>query len=370
MISKGGAGMKFLVLSGILLLMGIGVLNELISSDNGNQPEFITEEFIEKWLKNENGTIATYILENESEDEDLVQGREALAETVGLLMFYALEKESQLLFNEFYTQLNDLFLEEDGFVHWKLNEYGVSDVSSNAFIDDLRIMDALLRANEKWEEEQYLETAELIGGYLTIHNVNNGIYTDFYERNDQYASDKIKLSYIDSKAMDSLVANELLDANIVEKTEGILDNIPLKNGFYPLFYNVKTDEYTFDETINLLDQAILAYHLAQVGERSEEFLAFIKGEMEERDLVHGMYSIETKEPVVDYESPAIYGYLISYALILEEDELAEAIYKRLKEFQERDWRNDYYGGYTITDGNTHIFDNIIPLLAELELLSQ
>lgn len=362
--------MKYFVLSGILLLMGIGVFYNIMNRENVSGPEDMTEDFIEKWLKNENGTIATYIQKNETEDEDLVQGREALAETVGLVMFYALEKDSQLLFNEYYDQLKDLFLEEDGFVHWKLNEDGVSEVSSNAFIDDLRIMDALVQANDKWQDEEYLKTAERIGKYLNTNNVNNGIFTDFYERNDQYASDDIKLSYIDIKAMDRLVENKLLDAIVVENTARVLGSVPLKNGFYPLSYNVVTEEYTFDEQVNIVDQAILAYHLVQIGGRSEEFLEFIKSEMKERELVHGMYSLETKEPVVDYESPAIYGYLISYALLLEEEELAEAIYSRLKEFQVSDWRSEYYGGYSITDGNTHIFDNIIPLLAELEILSQ
>lgn len=362
--------MKYFVLGGILLLMSIGVLYNIVNRENVSESDDRTEDFIEKWLKNENGTIATYIQKNETEDEDLVQGREALAETVGLLMFYALEKDSQLLFNEYYDQLKDLFLEEDGFVHWKLNEDGVSEVSSNAFIDDLRIMDALVQANVKWEDEQFLKTAEQIGKYLNTNNVNNGIFTDFYERNDQYASDDIKLSYIDIKAMDRLVENNLLDATVAENTARILGSVPLKNGFYPLSYNVVTKEYTFDEQVNIVDQAILAYHLVQIGGRCEEFLEFIKSEMGERELVHGMYSLETKKPVVDYESPAIYGYLISYALLLEEEELAESIYSRLKEFQVSDWRSDYYGGYSITDGNTHIFDNIIPLLAELEMLNR
>lgn len=368
MRKKGGVGMKYFVLGGILLLMGIGAFYNIMNRKNVSGLDDMTEDFIEKWLKNENGTIATYIQKNETEDEDLVQGREALAETVGLLMFYALEKDSQVLFNEYYHQLTDLFLEKDGFIHWKLNEDGVSEVSSNAFIDDLRIMDALVQANDKWNDEQYIKTAARIGNYLTTNNVNHGIYTDFYEKNDQYASDNIKLSYIDIKAMDRLVENKLLNAEIVENTARILGAVPLKNGFYPLSYNVVTKEYTFDDPVNIVDQAILAYHLAQIGGRSEEFLKFIKMEMQERELVHGMYSLKTKEPMVDYESPAIYGYLISYALLLEEEELAETIYNRLKEFQVSDWRSDYYGGYSITDGNTHIFDNLIPLLAELEMM--
>ena len=34
-----------------------------------------TKQFIEKWLKNDNGTFATYMKDSDSEDEDLVKGR-------------------------------------------------------------------------------------------------------------------------------------------------------------------------------------------------------------------------------------------------------------------------------------------------------
>ncbi|QQK81438.1 hypothetical protein HUG20_16990 [Salicibibacter cibi] len=37
---------------------------------------FSTEEFIYKWLKNDNGTLATYIQDSDQVDEDLVSGRE------------------------------------------------------------------------------------------------------------------------------------------------------------------------------------------------------------------------------------------------------------------------------------------------------
>ena len=39
----------------------------------------------------------------------------------------------------------------------------------------------------------------------------------------------------------------------------------------------------------------------------------------------------------------------------------------MKEFQVVDKKSEYYGGYSITNGDTHIFDNLIPLLAEQEM---
>ena len=162
----------------------------------------------------------------------------------------------------------------------------------------------------------------------------------------------------------------LIDKEVVAKTSQVLTEAPLEDGFYPVSYNVEEDEYTFSDNINIVDQAILAYHYAQVGNPSEEFLTFIQDEMDNRGLVHGMYDRQTKEPTVDYESPAIYGFLILYALEADENDLAQTIYERLKEFQVVDKNSEYYGGYSITDGDTHIFDNLVPLLAEQEIKNQ
>ena len=364
--------MKTIIFAVILLLICVGLIYGWMNKEKSEkQIEMreemqtdMTEEFIHRWLQNENGTIATYIQNSDEVDEDLVRGREALAETLGLLMYYALDKDDQPLFNDIYKQLTDYFLEKDGFINWKLKEDGTSDVSANALIDDIRIMYALALADEKWKVNPYMKTAVSISEYLNEHNVVNDIYTNFYDKEYDYASSDISLSYIDIQGMKDLVDRGLLDDKVVDKTSQVLIEAPLDHGFYPISYNVEEKKYTFSDNVNLVDQAILAYHYAQVGNRSEEFLKFIKDEMTKRDLVHGMYDRKTKEPTVDYESPAIYGFLILYALEVDEEVLAQTLYDRMKEFQITDKNSDYYGGYSITDGNTHIFDNLVPLLAE------
>lgn len=375
MKGKRGMPMKTIIFAVILLLICMGLVYGWMNREKSEkQIEMreemqtdMTEEFIYRWLQNKNGTIATYIQNSDEVDEDLVRGREALAETLGLLMYYALDKDDQILFNDTYKQLTDYFLEKDGFVNWKLKEDGTSDVSANALIDDIRMIYALALADEKWKVNQYMKKAVSISDYLNEHNVVNGIYTNFYDKEYDYASSDISLSYIDIQGMKDLVDRGLLDEKVVDKTVQVLIEAPLDHGFYPISYNVEKKEYTFSDNVNLVDQAILAYHYAQVGNRSEEFLQFIKDEMAKRGLVHGMYDRQTKEPTVDYESPAIYGFLVLYALEVDENDLAQALYNRMKEFQVVNKNSDYYGGYSITDENTHIFDNLVPLLAEQEM---
>lgn len=337
------------------------VSKEVNETDNKN------EAFIYKWLRNDNGLLATYIQHSDVEDEDLVAGRESLSETLGLRMFYALEKEDRELFDESYKQLNTFFLENDGFVHWKLTEDGTSEVSTNAFIDDIRISNALLYAYEMWGDEKYVDTANTINAYISANNVNIGIFTDFYDREEAYASSNITLSYIDIQAMNRMAEQGSLNQQVVENTANVLTETPLRNGFYPKSYNVENETYAYDSDINMVDQAITAYHHAQAGNPSEELLRFIQEEMEENGVVYGMYNLETKAPAVDYESPAIYGFLILYLLEIGEEQTADDIFDRMKAFQVTNANSEYEGGYSITDGDTHIFDNIVPLIAEQSL---
>ncbi len=333
-------------------------------SKESNETDNKNVAFMNKWLRNDNGLLATYIQHSDVKDEDLVAGRESLSETLGLWMIYALEKGDCELFAESYKQLNTFFLENDGFVHWKLTEDGISEVSTNAFIDDIRISSALLDAYELWGEEAYVDTANTMNAYVSANNVNIGIFTDFYDREEGYASSNITLSYIDIQAMNKMAEQGSLNRQVVENTTSVLTEAPLHNGFYPKSYNVENETYAYDSDINMVDQVITAYHDAQVGNSSEELLSFIQAEMSENGIVYGMYDLETKEPVVDYESPAIYGFLVLYLLEVDEVQTANDVFDRMKAFQVTNANSEYEGGYSITDGDTHIFDNIVPFIAE------
>ncbi|HLR69169.1 MAG TPA: glycosyl hydrolase family 8 [Virgibacillus sp.] len=350
----------------IFLLLG-GIVGCMSCCDRNEEEYYITEDFIQRWLQNKNGTIATYIKENDEVDSEQVKGREALSETLGLWMIYAIEKEDEKLFNKAYKQFNKYFLESNGLIYWKINQEGENEVIANALIDDYRILDALIAAYDKWGTKKFMESAQLISGYLVNYNMKNGYFTDFHEQEYQTTSENITLSYIDPEIMNVAADRGISDKKITEATINVLKASPLRNGFYPKSFNVNKDTYSFDENINMVDQSITAYHQAKRGNISEEFLEFIKAEINDTGTIFGIYNIDTKKPIVDYESPAVYGFLILYCLEINEKELANDIYKRMKNFQILDKKNKYYGGYSVYNNDTHVFDNIVPLLAEQQL---
>ncbi|MFZ4451006.1 glycosyl hydrolase family 8 [Salibacterium aidingense] len=354
-----------IVLAAIMLAAGGALLYWFFLADRPS--DRMTEDFIRRWLTNDNGMLATYLQDGEVEDEDEVKGREALSETLGLWMTYAYEREDEILFEHSYQILIRSFLAEDGFVYWKLSEQGEIEVSANAFIDDLRLAEILMKAGSVWKVEKYQETARYILSYLEGHNIYAGIFTDFYERKENDVSDTITLSYIDAAALRYLREDGMVASEPAEATMKVLFQAPAPDGFYPKAYHIKNQRYLYDEQVNMVDQALTALHQAEMGVVSQEFLQFIQTEMRERELVHGIYDLQSREPLVDYESPAIYALLVMYCLEIGETRLADALYDRMTTFRIERPSSKYYGGYSIHQEDTHIFDNVLPMLAELRM---
>lgn len=359
--------MRYLVIVIIVVIILFGSMQLFDFNKRGERVKpFVTELFIDKWLTNDNNTLATYINETPVEDEDLVKGREALSESLGLWMEYAILKEDKILFDESYTILNRYFLARNGFVHWKLTETGKSEVSTNALIDDLRIILALLQASEKWGNTTYEQTAERISKYIIKHNKYKDVLTDFYERKDKYANEVITLTYIDLDALQAMNFRGFIYHKTVHNMDRLIKNMPTEGAFFPKEYHVSENKYIFDAEINLIDQSLVALYRAKRGYSTTLFENFIRQQLATNNAIFGKYDLHTKDPLVDYESPAIYGWLIIYFLELNEIDIAETLFQKMKKHQKRN--SKYYGGYAVYDNNTHIYDNLVPLLAEITLL--
>jgi len=354
---------KGVVLMGFIIVLGV---LPFYNFKGKKEQSFATEKFIAKWLTNDNGTLATYIKDGNLEDIDLVKGRESLSESLGLWMEYALEKEDQSLFNQSYTLLKRYFLESNGFVNWKVTEMGQSDVFANALVDDLRICSVLFQASEKWSKPEYEQTAIRISNYLWKFNVIENTLTDYYVKNEDYASEVITLSYIEPVSLVLMENRNLIDARIYQNMFKILKDAPMNGSFYPKAYDVKKKKYLYDTEINLIDQALVALYRAKSGYSTEMFFIFVKREFEQHSVLFGQYDRTTEKSIVTYESPALYGWLILYSLEVGDEEFAEKVFKRMIQFKSNRLR--YYGGYSIYQGDTHIFDNLVPILAELKLM--
>jgi hypothetical protein len=137
----------------------------------------------------------------------------------------------------------------------------------------------------------------------------------------------------------------------------------LENGFYPKSYNVRTHTFSFENPVNLIDQLYTAFHLEKAGVKTDEFYEWLKAEFYQNGRLNGRYDRNTKKQAVDYESASVYALTILYSLERNDRSFAKDVYERMVAMRVDDKQSNHYGGYVV-NGETHSFDNLLPLLAE------
>lgn len=350
-----------------LLVIFITVLASIIfisySNINRKENPDVTAIFMDEHMANDNGTTATYLKPAPSEHPDIVAGREALSESLGLWMQYAVLTEDQTRFDDNIRLLTTHFLDQnpESYIRWKLQPDGQAEVTTNALGDDLRILDALQKAHELWGQEEYLQLAKDIGASLKASSQTDGYLVDYhdFERNESAAV--LSLVYVDISALREMRDNEILTASDYERYEDLLLRMPSSGVFFPKTFRIASGQYEYDTSINLIDQLIIGIHLAEMGHPPKELMLFLKEEFLKNHRLYGRYDRETRKPGTDYESPAVYGLAMILAIKTDDLPWAKQLYDRMIQFRGQD--RAYPGGY-VFDGNTHAFDNLFPLLAE------
>ncbi|MFM9281105.1 glycosyl hydrolase [Paenibacillus jiagnxiensis] len=320
-----------------------------------------TEQFIEQYMTNANGTLASYLKEGTSTVPEIVAGREALSESVGLWMQYALLKQDKSLFDSSYELLKSKFIMPEGYIAWKLTEDGQSNVTTNALGDDFRVIDALGKAADQWGEESYRVTADKLSRTLVSSLMKDGFFVDFHDFSNGHSANTLSLAYVDMSALSNMTRSGVLEQTVYERHKQLLTDMPDDGVFYPKLYDIDKKTYIYDDSVNLIDQLLVALNCAEIGHSSDKLLTFLKTEFEQKHQIQGRYSRETKQPDAPYESPAVYGLSILLALKSGDTEFARQLYDRMLQFRGQD--PDYPGGY-VFDKDTHLFDNLLPLIAE------
>ncbi|MFD0770698.1 glycosyl hydrolase family 8 [Bacillus sp. CGMCC 1.60114] len=349
----------FIVMAALIVLCGVVIWKAL--QGNG------TEQFIIHHMTNENGTLATYRLKSGKQGTDVATGREALSESSGLWLRYALDIDNQEMFDAHMKVIQNYFLDPSHIVLWKITESGKRQARTNALIDDLRIVQQLYRAYEKYGEERYKHLADQISDAILHYNKKGSFYVDYYDANAHVSNDTLTTSYVNPKAFSYMKKyGKITDAEY-QKVVQFLADYPRNGWAFPKTYE-KDGTFTYDKEVNIIDQSYVAYYRSLVGLSSEAYLDFLKKTFQKDGKLYGRYDLESGKPAVAFESPAAYGITILYVLEAGERKLAEEMYEEAATFRNKNPFSRYYGGYvTGADKNTHIFDNLLPLLAETAL---
>lgn len=309
--------------------------------------------------------IEEHLLKNSWLQTDITgRSKEYLSESIGLWMEFLVEQNEPIQFEEQVQLVEKHFLTKDNTVSWRILNDEKSTV--NALIDDLRIMQALYNGTVLWEEESYEKLANHMASTMVNLNGMDGILVDYYDVKTFSRANFVTMSYIIPEAYDMLYEKGFITENQHTANRNLVANAPLsKEGFFPQRYNVTTKSYEYEEEINLIDQYYIGYHRAQWGYDVQNLVNLTKEAMASEGVLYGRINPKTKKATVDYESAAVYALAILMMLELEENQLAKQLYDQALTLRISDSDNIYYGGYIVIDGlYTHMFDNVLSLLAE------
>ncbi|MBC5916008.1 glycosyl hydrolase family 8 [Bacillus pumilus] len=321
------------------------------------QPVLPGEYFITHHLMTDQGLIRTSFAEEHI----------YLSESLRLWMDYLVRKKDQNLFDQQLGVLQDQFLLDHHLLSWQIESEQKS--KANALVDDLRVVSALQKANRLWKKPAYQSTAKEIAQALKEKNMYKGILSDYYDASTNRTSHTITLSYIDPKAIKELESLHIFTKQMTSNQLAILKQAPRKKGFFPKSYDIKKKTYSFDQEINMIDQLYTAQHAHHAKVNTSEIMKWLKTSFKQDGKLYGRYKLSTLQPSVTYESPSVYALVILYALKQNEQKFAKTVYHRMKELQTQDPLKPYYGGY-MNEKETHSFDNLLPLIAERELLNE
>lgn len=276
------------------------------------------QEKVENLYTNDRGLIHAYPLDQKSE---------YLSESIGLYMEYLLHIADEKNFHQQYEKLINEFISEQNnllYIHWKLTEEG----STNALIDDKRIIRILQEGSKKFNDERYSKLAEQLNESISISQLVEGYTVDFYDWNLKLAANRITLSYLEK------------DSLITEKTFNLLKNVDDTAVFFSEYYDIEAKQYVENNEVHMIDQLLIAINRLDINKPSDTFKKWIEQEWETQGMIYGRYSRISLEPMVEYESLAVYYYLYIYFLKLKEDLLAEEVLQRAEELGSEEMLKD------------------------------
>lgn len=335
--------------------------------DKGERDSIYAEQvlldFILTKLASETGGVRTNYLKEKTLEYG-VKSEEVLAESVGLMMEYALISEREDIFKTQFNYLKQNLLKEDGKIYWVFNEEQNEGKKSSAPIDDLRISASLYKGFEKWYNKEYFEVAKLISNNILENQIKDGYLIQSITWNPLHKSSKVKLSYLDTEMFQVLAKydkgfEEYINKNIKLLNKGRYENIP----FYHKVYNLKTNKFISAKEINLIDTLLTSLNLQKANNDQTQTLNWLKTEFSNQEKIYGRYNSQNGNNSVNFESVAVYSLIAQLSLELGDEDFTRLILQRMLKFQDLREGSDSFGGFVDTFTNDgHSFDNIEALL--------
>ncbi|SHK05507.1 glycosyl hydrolase family 8 [Paramaledivibacter caminithermalis] len=368
------------IITVILCIIIFNIFNYFSKSDIIDEKELIDEEkftqdylekekiclkFIKESMSSKSGGIHTNYLENHK-IEEMASGHEILSESEGLIMLYYVEIQDKDEFDKHFNIVKNKMIDKTGLVKWRIKEDNYDIAISNATIDDLRIIRALIYAYDIWKDKEYYKTLKKISEALLKYNIYEDCLNNYLDMEYKHKSEEIDAAYIDLYTIKLLSSINNKWDKVYNKGLNIINKGYISNKFplYQKTYNISKDRYQKRKVINSIDAFLVVLHLSEVGLVKNETIEWIRDQMKDDGRIYGEYDIKTGTPAGNVESTATYAIAARIAKVIGDEALYKALINRMLYLQVGDKSSPLYGGFGDVDTlKVYSFDNLQALLA-------
>jgi len=352
-----------------LVIDGNGILRGTISGDSWD-PQ-VLDKLKEKADLGGSSGVSNFILNKMTDGSGAVRtsylkesgqsptGGDVISESQGFMMDYAVTSENKELFEKTWKYTADNML-SDPLVSWMLSDGKPARV--NAALDDLRIYDALCRANALWGG--YDDELSTYGNSLLKYNTNDGTLINFYDFQHKKKASVLSLCYADFAGLSFLVANDPDNwQSIYDNSAAIVEGGMISDVFpwYYSQYDFSKKQYLKDD-INSAEELQTMLSLSRIGKLPQETVQWLKNALD-NEGIFGRYTVGGDVvPEYKYESTAVYAMVAQIASVIGDEDLAAKAVKRMEKMQITS--GDLSGAFGNADGSgIYSFDQFRALQA-------
>lgn len=261
-----------------------------------------------------------------------------LSESIGQYLSYLLLVEDEKEFKQQVAVLKKNFLvkQADGtFIQW----VATNQTTTNASVDDFRIIAVLKKASEQFQEPAYQILADELEETLISKQLTDGLIVDFYDWELQKKAAVLHLSYIDDQIIktDSKV-------NKAKYQKILMESVDSDTPFFKEVYTLEEQTYQLADkkSVNLIDQLMIAIQYVKVTNQTPaQFDQWLKEEWDTKGKFFGGYLRTDLTPAVPYESSAVYALATLYFKLVHEEAYAEQLHQVLLKQSPFDKNADY-----------------------------
>lgn len=359
------------ILIGVLIIVSIAIIkhqgpvvnNKVIEVMSNSQEQEACYNFIKQYLMNELGGIYTNYHPTTMANE-WATGHEVLSESQGLYMLYLVKEDKPEEFEQAVTFVNQYLINANGILVWRSKE-DETLASSNAAIDDLRILRALYEASIKWNNPEYSTLVQQIEEKFYNTNIVKGRLYGCYDGLVEEVVDTIPLCYFDLETM-----WKLSDINPAWKKVYRRSLRTIEKGFvgkvfpfYAFQYDYETKSYDHGEEWRMTEGVLTILQLAQVGQHKDETIKWLLEKLK-NGAVYGTYNTLTGMPTTDIESTAIYAGIAQIGKVIGNQELYDLGMDKMLSFQIQTENSVLKGAFgDEASEEIYSYDNLQALLA-------